>query len=166
MRNRLFSVAALTLMGLVLAGCAHEEADQALYAQRALIGMPKQTLLSCAGVPSRQANADGGLEYFTYSSESLQPRPSLNGWGGGWGGPHRYGGWGGGMGWGGDDVVNRNCDATFTLKNGVVQQVVYGSATDSPSGRLGQCYAIVQNCLALIPSQTVPAAGTGSMPAR
>lgn len=166
MRHRLQSVMVLALLGLGLAGCSSEAADQALLAQRTLVGMPKQTLLSCAGVPARQTTAEG-MEYFTYSSESLQPRPSL--YGGGWGGGGRHGAWGGGWGagWGGDDVVNRNCDATFTLKNGVVQQVVYGSATDSPSGRLGQCYAIVQNCLGLVPGQAPLAGATPSgMPAR
>ena len=153
--------AAIGALGLGLSACANPQADQALYAQRAFIGMPKQTLLSCAGVPDRQAAVDNA-EYYTYSSERIttQQVPGHFGFGGyyGWRRP-----WGWGPGFGGlgfdsvPDIETKSCEATFTLKNGVVQQVVYGGSTDSPSGRLGQCYTIVQNCLALIPSQTQPA---------
>jgi hypothetical protein len=146
-------LAAAAGLAIGLTGCANPEADQALFAQRAFIGMPKQTLLSCAGVPDREARVDN-VEYYTYNSERVTSTPSLSG---GWGGP----GWGPGWRrpwWGFDypyanDIETRSCKATFTLKDGLVQQVIYGGATENGSGRLGQCYTIVQNCLAIVPGQ-------------
>lgn len=144
---RILSGAVLALPAL-LAGCANPAADQALFAQSALIGMPKDTLLSCAGVPDRQATVDN-RDYFTYRSARIvsYPSPTLGLYGGGWG-PH----YGYGLGWPsyGSEVASFDCDATFSLRNGVVERVVYGGATGG-AARLGQCYAIVQNCLALIP---------------
>ncbi|ALJ37607.1 hypothetical protein D9623_20060 [Azospirillum brasilense] len=138
-------VAVLLTTGL-LGGCANPAADQAMVAQNALIGMPKQTLLSCAGVPERQTTA-GDLEFFTYRSNRLYSYPSWGGYGGYWGYP--YGAWGGY----GYDVRSVDCDATFTLRNGAVERIVYGGSSSGGS-RLGQCYAIVQNCLSQVPSQS------------
>lgn len=143
-------------LALVLGACANPQAEQALFAQQAFVGMPAQTLLTCAGVPDRQASVDN-LDYFTYTSERLvsRPTPALAPapyWHPVWGWRHSPA-----WGWGWNDrveVESQNCEATFTLKNGVVQQVVYNSATDGPSGRLGQCYRIVQSCLALVPGQS------------
>lgn len=132
-----------------LAGCANPLADQALIAQSALIGMPKQTLLSCAGVPPLSTTADG-FEYFTYDSNRLvsYPRP---GFGYPWGYPWRP--WYGYPGWydwdyGGVEVYQYSCEATFTLKNGMVQQVTYRGGSS-----LSQCYTIVENCLAAVPQK-------------
>lgn len=138
---------------LALAGCANPQADSALAAHSLLIGMPKQTLMSCAGVPDRQAAVDN-REFFTYRSQRIVSSPGL--YAGGWGGH-----WGPGWGWGAgapiyaDDVRSYDCDATFTLHNGRVEQIVYGGG-----GSLTQCYAIVHNCLALVP----PPAGASVPP--
>ncbi|ALG72489.1 hypothetical protein VY88_32745 [Azospirillum thiophilum] len=151
--RRALAVAALAAAG-TLAGCANPAADEALVAQTALIGMPKETLLSCAGVPERQAAVDN-REFFTYRSSRLVSYPSpppLGYYGGGWGWPyHGYGYGGAGYGY---EVSSYDCEATFSLRNGVVERVVYGG-TSGGSARLGQCYAIVQNCVALIPQRTI-----------
>ncbi|MBK1842654.1 hypothetical protein JHL17_35195 [Azospirillum sp. YIM B02556] len=150
--SRALCVAALAAAG-ALGGCANPAADEALVAQTALIGMPKETLLSCAGVPERQATVDN-RDFFTYRSSRLvsYPSPPPIGYYGGWGWPH----YGYGYGWPsyGYEVSSFDCEATFSLRNGVVERVVYGGATGG-SARLGQCYAIVQNCMALIPQQTI-----------
>ncbi|PWC34731.1 hypothetical protein TSO352_27150 [Azospirillum sp. TSO35-2] len=142
-------------LAAALNGCANPAADQALVAQTALIGMPKETLLSCAGVPDRQASVDN-REYFTYRSARIvsYPSPAFGMYGGGWG-PRRYG-YGYGLDWPayGTEISSFDCDATFSLRNGVVERVVYGGASGG-AARLGQCYAIVQNCLALIPQPTI-----------
>jgi hypothetical protein len=111
-------------------------------AQTALVGMPKQALLSCAGVPDRQAEA-GGRDFYSYVE-----RPS-----GGYGyGPSTSIGIGGGsssgiglglgfgfpLGGGGDT----GCEATFTLEGGVVQQLSY-----APDASLSACAPIVRNCM-------------------
>ncbi|MCG5242962.1 hypothetical protein [Azospirillum doebereinerae] len=134
---------------LGLASCANVAADRALFAQSALVGMPKGTLLSCAGVPDRQAVVDN-REYFTYRSSRLvsYPSPTVGLYGGGWG-PHYGYGWGGWPAYG-SEIASFDCDATFSLRNGVVERVVYGG-TSGGATRLGQCYAIVQNCLPQTP---------------
>jgi hypothetical protein len=144
-----FKLSSLPLVAvLALAGCANQAADQALYAQRAFVGMPKQVLLSCAGVPDREARVDN-VEYYTYNSERVTSTPSVHG---GWGGPG-WGPYGWHRPWWGfdypyaNDIETRSCKATFTLKDGVVERVIYGGATENGSARLGQCYTIVQNCL-------------------
>src|SRR3546814_4820799 len=67
---RILGMAPLATIVAVLAACANPRADQAAYAQNALIGMPEEALLSCAGVPDRSRSA-GGREYFTYQVEQI-----------------------------------------------------------------------------------------------
>ncbi|HEY0832613.1 MAG TPA: hypothetical protein VGE72_01785 [Azospirillum sp.] len=142
----------LTAVAAGITACANPAADQAIVAQTALVGMPKATLLSCAGVPERQASADG-REFFTYHTGRIVTFPATGslyagGLRSGWG----YGGWGG-WGWPAytADVRNYTCEATFTLRGGVVERVVYGGGSD-----LGECHAIVQNCLTQTPRSTPP----------
>jgi len=146
---RFLAAAALLAM---TAACADPGADAALAAQSALIGMPKDTLLGCAGVPQRQA-ASGPLEYLTYQAGSITyyaPPPPIG---------YPWGGFGGRRALDYDpwdyyppvpgDVQDRRCEATFTLKGGVVEQLVYRASSQ------GSCAAIVQNCLALVPQRTI-----------
>lgn len=129
-------------VALTLAGCASGPAGEvATRAQSQMVGMPKARLLSCAGVPARQAEASGN-EYFTYVQ-----RPSYAG-----GGPSTSIGVGGGSGGvgvglgfglplfssGGDS----GCEATFTISGGVVQRLTYPAGSHLPS-----CAAIVENCV-------------------
>lgn len=152
-----------TIRGLIAAGallglsaCANPQADQAAYAQQAFVGMPKQFLLTCAGVPTRSASVDN-VDYYTYTSERLVTTPGAGPrFGVGFG---HYRPWSPWYGWGVgfDDypeTETRDCQATFTLKDGVVQRIVYNSASDGQAARLGQCYRIVENCLAMVPQQT------------
>ncbi len=55
----------LVLVGL--SGCAFQRAKMASRAQSELVGMSKKDLLSCPGVPLRQARVDD-LEFLTYAS--------------------------------------------------------------------------------------------------
>ncbi|WP_207477965.1 hypothetical protein [Arenibaculum pallidiluteum] len=121
-------------------------------APQLFLGMPKQTLLSCAGVPDRSANIDN-LEFYTYTSRRTAAYPSTTtgfygsryapyyGYGLGYAAPLAY------------DVVDVSCDATFTLRNGAVERLIYGGDAAGGTSRLGQCYAIVENCLALAQQQ-------------
>jgi hypothetical protein len=151
-----------TIRGLIAAGallglsaCANPQADQAMFAQQAFVGMPKQFLLSCAGVPTRSATVDN-VEYYTYTSERLVSTPTGPRFSAAYG---YYRPWSPWYGWGVgfDDypeIETRDCQATFTMKDGVVTRIVYNSATDGQSARLGQCYRIVENCLSMVPHQT------------
>ncbi len=145
---RTFTRVALAGAGaaLLLAGCASgRQAEQALAAQQVLVGMPVQTLLSCAGVPNRR-EASGTSEFFTYQN--------ITG-GGGRGSSVSVGAGGGGgnigLGIGlGFPLGGRGpsgCVATFTLEQGRVARLVYRDDADDASA----CYAIVENCLALAP---------------
>ena len=140
-----------------LASCANPNADRAVDAQKVLVGMPKETLLSCAGVPQRSATVDNS-EFLTYVNANYSagygPSTSIGVAGG-------SGGTGVGIGFGiplfggGSPGYSSSCEATFTLRNGVVQQLSYtGSAGTSAS--LGQCYRVVENCLALVPPGVLP----------
>lgn len=149
---------ALAGLGL-LAACANPAADQALHAQAALVGMPKATLLSCAGVPDRQAAVDN-QEFFTYRAGRVVAIPgSVGAWGGRWGPDY---GWGWGYPAYDTEIRTMSCEATFTLRNGAVERLVY-AGTPGGAGTLGQCWQIVGNCLALVPQtapQTIPRTGT------
>jgi hypothetical protein len=129
---------------LALAACASPAIDATIAAQRSLIGMPKAILLSCAGVPQRQTSADG-LEFYTYTASRSDIVGGGVGWGGGYGYPYH---------WdyaGPPSVQTETCDATFTLRNGKVERLVYGG--DGAYGIYGQCHAIVANCLPPPPPQ-------------
>ncbi|HYD71380.1 hypothetical protein [Azospirillum sp.] len=142
-----------------ITACANPAADQAISAQSALVGMPKSTLLSCAGVPERQAVADS-REFYTYQTGRIVSYPVTTGFYGGPWRPWGYGGWG----WPSyaADVRSYACEATFTLRNGVVERVVYGGGSS-----LGECGAIVRNCLAQTPQpQMPPSPAPQSMPPR
>ncbi|HSK39540.1 MAG TPA: hypothetical protein VK943_07210 [Arenibaculum sp.] len=136
-----------------LAACANPRADDVLRAQDVLVGMPAQTLLSCAGVPDRRASVDN-LEYFTYATaaETGGYGPSTSvGLGLGSGGSTRFGlGLGFPLGGGGYGIAEEACEATFTLRDGTVEQVRYTGA--SSGSELARCYPIVENCLALVPA--------------
>ena len=133
------------MMGLVLAGalsaCASAASERALLAREALIGMPKAQLLSCAGVPDR-SRTEASAEYFTYENEQVY----------GYGGGTTVGVFGGSghVGTGlsvplSTRLQSEYCEATFTLIDGRVAQLVYNS---SRGGRYAECARIIEICLA------------------
>jgi hypothetical protein len=145
----------LTFAAVLLASCANPNADRAADARQLLVGMPKETLLSCAGVPQRSATVDNS-EFLTYtSSDYIGGGPSTSiGVAGGSGGS----GVGIGLGFplfGGGGGYSSSCEANFTIRNGVVQQLNY-TGSSGASASLGQCYRIVENCLTLVPQATRP----------
>lgn len=134
----------LGLSAVLLAACATGPgAEVAQRAQSELVGMPKDRLLSCAGVPARQASADG-REYYTYVANpgGYGPASSV---GIGAGGGSFGSGVGLGLGFslpiGGS--TSSGCEATVVLgRGGVVEQVSY------PAGvSLSACAPIVENCV-------------------
>lgn len=134
----------LGLAGLLLASCATGPDPQvARRAQSEMLGMPKERLLACAGVPARQATA-GGKEYYTYVERPtavVGPGTSLGI--GGFGGSSS--GVGVGLGFGlpvGGYSGGNGCEATVVLGGGVVEQISYPASAD-----LSACTPIVQNCI-------------------
>ena len=79
--------------------------------------------MSCAGVPQRQDRVDD-LEFLTFA--------------------------GGGDSVGGGDTGRTNrryCEATFALKDGIVQRVNYQGRTGGLLTKGEQCAFIVENCV-------------------
>lgn len=121
-------------------GCASAASERAMLARQELIGMPTAQLLSCAGVPDR-SRRDANVEYFTYENEQVY------GYGGSTVGVF------GGSGHFGTGVSvplstrlqSEYCEATFTLVDGRVVELVYNS---SRGGRFAECARIVETCLA------------------
>jgi hypothetical protein len=123
-----------TLSILVLAGCALQRADIANRARTEMVGMSKKDLLMCAGEPLRKNKLDG-IELLTYigGSESVYggsvisaPQNSAVGFG---------------------KSVHLYCEATFAIKEGVVQKVSYQGRTGGQSSQGEQCAFIVGNCV-------------------
>jgi hypothetical protein len=143
MRKTLPTAALLALMAL--AGCASPEAELAARAQDTMVGMRKADVLACAGVPQRTDALDG-LERLQYVrtqvvidrqvdvDESPASRMLRSRTGGA--GPRLF-----------EREVREwripyTCEATVTLRDGVVQSVTYNQNRD-----IQQCYAIVGNCV-------------------
>lgn len=130
---------------VMLAGCAGaERAETSRMAQTSLVGMPKEVLLSCAGVPSRQA-VSGGREFMTYWLPGQAGGGSGTSIGIGAGGGGGGGGIGLGLGFGiplGGGST-QGCEATFTIgPDGRVERLAY-----HPDSTLAACEAVIRNCV-------------------
>jgi len=141
-RRAAAAVVLATAGGLLVSCATGPDPQVAQRAQVELVGMPKERLLACAGVPERQAAANG-KEYYTYvqrAGGAVSPGTSIGI--GGFGGSSS--GVGVGLGFGLPLVAGggRGCEATFVLGGGVVEQVSYPA-----SASLSACTPIVQNCV-------------------
>ena len=125
---------------LILTGCVNPRSEAAARAGTELVGIPKEMLYSCAGVPDR-TQLVGDRERLTYVRRStythvetdyddidiggrrwFRPRTTV----------HRQ---------------NFRCEATFTLHNGMVEQLDYAEGRD-----LELCGTIVETCVAMVPA--------------
>jgi hypothetical protein len=106
---------------LTLSACAYPNPQHVAHLDT-LIGKSEADLVRSEGVPNRTYEA-GGHKFLAYSRARLETIPGDPGfgpygyggyWGGGWGG------WGGG--WGGfpPEIIQRDCETTFEIGNGVV----------------------------------------------
>ena len=125
-----FSIA-VAAISIWLSACATQHrASVASRAQSELVGMSKKDLLMCAGVPVRQDRADD-LEFLTYggggdsttAAVATSQRTAVS------------------------KTARRYCEATFVLKDGVVQQVTYQGRTGGLFSKGEQCAFIVENCV-------------------
>lgn len=123
----------LVLVMLVgFSGCAIHRARVAHEAESKLIGLSEEQLLQCAGAPAHEKRL-GSLSFLTYH--------------------------GGGDGVAVGEVLGRSqigvaaykhryCDATFTLRNGLVADLQYRGRTGGLLTRGEQCAFIVEDCVA------------------
>jgi hypothetical protein len=122
----------LALCGFMLLGCAIQRAEIASRAQTELIGMSKKDLFLCAGVPQRQERIED-LEFLTFAgggdsvgsvvATSTSPNTAVA------------------IG----KSKHRYCEATFVLKNGIIQKVSYHGRTGGLISKGEQCAFIVEN---------------------
>jgi hypothetical protein len=125
----------VVLLGAALAsGCAVQRAEIANRAQSEMIGKSKKDLLGCAGVPLRQERVDD-LEFLTFGGggdsvgtavvTSTSPSTAVAS----------------------GKSAHRYCEATFVLKDGVIQRVNYQGRTGGLLTKGEQCAFIVENCV-------------------
>lgn len=120
---------------LLLSGCAEiQRAGIASRAQTEMVGISRQYLFYCAGVPMHQERVDD-LEFLSYSgggdsveagtatATSSSPAVGVSSR------KHRY------------------CDVTFVLKDGKVSKISYSGRTGGLFTRGEQCAFIVENCI-------------------
>ena len=103
---------------LTVAGCAYPN-PQHVADLNALVGKSETDLVRAQGVPTRTYDV-GGHKFLAYASHHIESVPGDPGFG-----PYGYGGWGYWGGWGGwggfpPEIIDRNCETTFEIANGVV----------------------------------------------
>ena len=119
------------LAALGLSACAsHQRANVAARAQTEMIGMSKKDLYQCAGVPVRQEQVDD-LEFLTYAGGGDSTTAAIA--------TSRTTAV--------SKTARRSCEATFVLKDGVVQKVNYQGRTGGLLSKGEQCAFIVDNCV-------------------
>ena len=129
--KRIILAALVGVLGV--SGCAIQRAADAERAQTELIGFTRTELFNCAGVPVRKAT-EGGLEYLVYNSAGDSP---VAGFGQSTGSTTFIGG----------VAKSRYCEATFTLKDGMVTKVMYTGKTGGLLTKGSVCFPIIENCL-------------------
>lgn len=102
----------LLVMALLLGGCANYLAQREAFLSQ-FVGKPDSYLVQKLGVPTRSFTADG-IQYLAYTESRLDVIPAFPGYG--WGYPY-WGWYGGGFP---PQVINRVCETTFAVKQGVV----------------------------------------------
>lgn len=128
------NVITVALCGLIVSSCAVQRAEIASRAQTELVGISKKDLLLCAGVPLRQERIED-LEFLTFagggdnvgSAVAINTSPDTAVVSG--------------------KSARRYCEATFVLKNGMVQKVNYQGRTGGVLTKGEQCAFIVENCV-------------------
>jgi hypothetical protein len=137
--KRLPAAAGLLLALTALTGCANPRSEAAHVAPAALVGMPKENLYACAGIPDR-TDTMAGAERLTYIRRSTVTQVERD-----------YDEFGPPLGMGGYRMIrprtsvwhqNYQCEAIFTLRDGRVERIEYGAGRD-----LETCGTIVENCV-------------------
>ena len=124
-------LSACAVFPLLVAGCDTIDSHTARNAQTELVGLSRQQLYSCAGVPNRTMSVSH-MEYDTYDYQ-----------------PYTAGGLSatlpliGGISFG----ASGNCHATAKLQNDLVTEIDYAGDTGSLLGHVANCASIVSHCL-------------------
>ena len=120
----LIAIAALASLTLMLSGCGPTvfgRSSIAEDAQTQMLGLSKQDVLSCAGMPNRTMRSEG-VEYLLYSHREQHSD---------------------------DDggTYTRNCEVTIALDRGRVSKVSYRGRTGGWISKDAACYFVVKDCV-------------------
>lgn len=125
----IFSIAA----GFLLCGCAIQRAEVARNAQVQMIGLPKEKVLACMGVPANKMTV-GTTEVWQYQSGNGQREGAVTLSGDG------------NFASGVAISTERFCNINIVMANGTVSQVNYSGPTGGLLSAGEQCAYAVQNC--------------------
>jgi hypothetical protein len=128
-------VVAAMLVVFSLAGCAVQRAETARKAKVDMVGLPKERVLACMGVPQNQMTV-GETEVWSYQSGNGEQIGSVfasggNGFASGFGVSER-----------------RFCNVSIVMTKGAVSAVNYSGPTGGVLTAGEQCAFAVQNCAA------------------
>jgi len=139
-------ILAFVFLGLVaIAGCSLQRAETAADAQKQMVGMTREQVLSCMGAPARSAKA-GDTEVWGYLSGG---DTVISGGGashtdvvvqGNTATATTYGG-------GGASASHRYCDVNIVFRGGVVNRVNYTGETGGLITKGEQCAYAVEHCV-------------------
>jgi len=131
-------MAMILALAALLPGCAMQRAQQAAEARQQMLGLSRQDVLACAGIPAQRAS-EGSVEVWLYPSGNghtdTQSTASVHG-GNGVTSGHQT-----------DVTTRRYCIVNVAMTAGRVSRVTY----TGPSGGLfaadEQCAYAVRNCI-------------------
>ena len=128
--------------GLVVASCAVMRAKEATEAQATMVGMSKEQILACMGVPAAKA-VEGATEVWSYNSGNGQTV------GFGSSSASVSGGRGYASGYGFSSMVTqqRFCTVNVTMLNGRVDRINYVGPTGGLITQGEQCAFAIDNCV-------------------
>ncbi len=133
----LVTAAILLTIGFAVGACEIQRAQQASDAQKSMVGMPKEQVLSCMGAPANRAVV-GGTEVWTYNSgdDRTDTVGVANAWGG----------WGHAFAVGSSTSTSRSCKIDVVMNNDRVRRVNYTGPTGGLLTEGEQCAYAVSNC--------------------
>jgi hypothetical protein len=124
----------VVVLSAALAGCAIQRAQVAQTAREKMVGLPKERVLACMGVPAAKA-AEGKTEVWTYNSGDGSTYTS--------GSVSSSGGFGTFAG----ASSSRFCTINIVMNDGLVNAVNYTGPTGGLITAGEQCAFAVENCV-------------------
>ena len=130
------------MCGLIVASCAVMRAKEANDAQVTMVGLSKEQILACMGVPAAKA-VEGATEVWSYNSGNGQTV------GFGSSSASVSGGRGYASGYGFSSMVTqqRFCTVNVTMLNGRVDRINYVGPTGGLITQGEQCAFAIDNCV-------------------
>jgi hypothetical protein len=141
MRSFLFHSFALVSFTFLLSGCAYQRAEEAQEAKGKLVGMNKEQVFTCMGIPKKKAK-EGETEIWSYKSGNgyaIKNKSSTST------GLSRN--WNAGLSFGHETRENRYCKVEIVMKENIVINVLYSGPTGGFFTEDEQCAYAVRNCL-------------------